>query len=459
MKTIVPYLLQVFLCSGLLYSYYLIFLKNKKFHGFNRAFLLSSFVISLAVPLIKIPYYISITKETGAGVKALVKYNELLLPEVVVTATGKTESGWGQFLFVIYISITLLILLKIIAGVIDLLKQRLRNNSQKWQHIRVIETGDPSAPYSFFNWLFWSRNIDENSERGKKILQHEIYHIQQLHSIDNILTELITAMVWINPFFWLIKNELKAVHEFSADAFASRNSGTLVYAEILVTEAIRQKHKPLVNSFFNNQLKRRINLLTKTTDNNPHRFRQWMAVPLFLMISVLFIVSCQQADHKLQQTADSITTNPVAKIPDSSATGSGKILTGSTVTLKDTPTIEVKKFGPPKVEKKEPEIFTKVDKDAEYSGNWSRFLQQHLRGEVPVDNGAAPGNYLVIAQFVVDVNGNVSDVKLIKDPGFGMGKETIRVIKQSGKWKPAMMKGKPVKAYRKQPITFQVQEM
>lgn len=107
---------------------------------------------------------------------------------------------------------------------------------------------------------------------------------------------------------------------------------------------------------------------------------------------------------------------------------------------------------------KEPEIFTKVEVDAKYPGDWNRFLTTNLRGEVPVDNGASPGNYQVIVQFVVDVAGNVSDVKVIKDPGFGMGAEAMRVIKKSGKWKPAVQNGKEVKAYRKQPITFQVTE-
>ena len=102
--------------------------------------------------------------------------------------------------------------------------------------------------------------------------------------------------------------------------------------------------------------------------------------------------------------------------------------------------------------------FTKVEKEAEYAGDWMRFLTTNLRGEVPVDNGAAPGNYQVIVQFVVDVNGAVSDIRIVKDPGFGMGTEAIRVIKKSGKWKPAVQNGNIVKAYRKQPITFQVLE-
>ncbi|MFV0604623.1 MAG: energy transducer TonB [Niabella sp.] len=117
--------------------------------------------------------------------------------------------------------------------------------------------------------------------------------------------------------------------------------------------------------------------------------------------------------------------------------------------------VEVKKPEP------EPEIFTKVEIDAAYPGGagaWRNFLERNLRGETPVDNGASPGTYTVIIQFVVDVAGNVSDIKPLTSIGYGMEQEAVRVLKKSGKWKPAIQNGREVKAYRKQPITFQVLE-
>ena len=107
---------------------------------------------------------------------------------------------------------------------------------------------------------------------------------------------------------------------------------------------------------------------------------------------------------------------------------------------------------------KEPEIFTKVEVDAKYPGNWGNYLLRNLDPQVPIDNGASPGNYTVVIQFVVDVAGNVSDVKALTKHGFGMEQEAIRVIKRSGKWVPAIQNGREVKAFRKQPITFQVTE-
>ena len=114
-----------------------------------------------------------------------------------------------------------------------------------------------------------------------------------------------------------------------------------------------------------------------------------------------------------------------------------------------------------KVEESPDKIFEKVEIDAKYPGGngaWKNFLERNLRGETPVDNGASPGAYTVIIQFVVDKKGNISDIKPLTNLGFGMEAEAIRVIKKSGRWTPAIQNGNNVTAYRKQPVTFQVME-
>ncbi len=100
--------------------------------------------------------------------------------------------------------------------------------------------------------------------------------------------------------------------------------------------------------------------------------------------------------------------------------------------------------------------FIKVEIDASYMGDWKRFLERNLVGEVPVDNGAAPGTYTVIIQFIVDAGGNVSDIRPLTNYGYGMEQEAVRVVKKSGKWKPAIQNGREVKAYRRQPVSFRV---
>ncbi|HZI53905.1 MAG TPA: energy transducer TonB [Chitinophagaceae bacterium] len=98
-----------------------------------------------------------------------------------------------------------------------------------------------------------------------------------------------------------------------------------------------------------------------------------------------------------------------------------------------------------------------VEIDARFDGNWLRFLERNLNGEVPINNDAPAGSYTVIIQFVVDTDGSISDITALTNHGYGLEQEAIRVIKKATKWEPAFQNGRHVKAYRKQPITFRVE--
>jgi len=112
-----------------------------------------------------------------------------------------------------------------------------------------------------------------------------------------------------------------------------------------------------------------------------------------------------------------------------------------------------------KKEDDENKIFDKVEIEASFPGGdskWRQYLERNCNGQVASDNGAAEGTYQTVVQFVVDKEGNISDVKALTNHGFGMEDEAMRVIKKGPKWKPAVQNGRQVKAYRKQPITFLV---
>lgn len=108
----------------------------------------------------------------------------------------------------------------------------------------------------------------------------------------------------------------------------------------------------------------------------------------------------------------------------------------------------------------ESKIFVIVEVEAHFPGGdkaWLKFLVDNLDGDVAVKNGAPAGKYTVLVQFVVDKDGSLTDIKALTNHGFGMEAEVIKLLKRSPKWETAIMKGKPVKAYRKQPVTFQVE--
>ncbi|NOT51523.1 MAG: energy transducer TonB [Chitinophagaceae bacterium] len=104
------------------------------------------------------------------------------------------------------------------------------------------------------------------------------------------------------------------------------------------------------------------------------------------------------------------------------------------------------------------EPYRSVQVEAEYDGDWKRFLETTLNANAPVDNNAAPGRYSVVIEFVVDKEGVLSDLKALTNHGYGMEAEAMKAIKRSKKWKPAIQNGHQVKAYRKQVIVFVVNE-
>ena len=131
------------------------------------------------------------------------------------------------------------------------------------------------------------------------------------------------------------------------------------------------------------------------------------------------------------------------------------------------PKVEMTKFTPPKIvkdeevkkEEDENKVFEKVEVEASFKGGereWRKYLERNLDPNVPVENGANEGTYTVTVQFIVDKEGNISDVKALSNHGHGMEEEAMRVIRKGPPWVPAIQNGRNVKAYRKQPITFVV---
>lgn len=106
-------------------------------------------------------------------------------------------------------------------------------------------------------------------------------------------------------------------------------------------------------------------------------------------------------------------------------------------------------------------VFAKVEVEADFPGGvmaWRKYLEKNLNPNTPVDHGASVGKYTVITEFIVDKDGSISNIKSLTRLGYGMEQEVLRIIRNSGAWAPAMINNKPVKAYRKQPVTFVVQE-
>ena len=106
-------------------------------------------------------------------------------------------------------------------------------------------------------------------------------------------------------------------------------------------------------------------------------------------------------------------------------------------------------------------IFTQVEQNPEYTGGpdaWREYLSENLKANMPVDEGWKAGVYVVIVKFIVHTDGTVSDVTTEDYTGTKTALHCIDVIKNAPRWQPAVQNGRKVNAYKKQSITFVIEE-
>jgi len=288
MNQLLFYLLQVIAASGLLYGYYHFALRNKRFHRYNRFYLLMAILISTLIPFLNIPVYFSAQQsESSVMLQTLQVFSSPAYFDEEAISASVTWFTFQNILYLLYSVILAVFLIRILFSLNKIRSLIRENTSEQLDEIRFVKTDEPSTPFSFFRWLFWNRKIELHSEKGEQIFRHELFHIQQKHSRDIIFVELLTVIFWINPFFHLIKRELKAIHEFLADEFAIKENNNWQYAELLLMQALNTNNH-LVNPFFNNQIKRRVTMITTSTKSSYQYLRKLMVLPVATIIIFLF---------------------------------------------------------------------------------------------------------------------------------------------------------------------------
>ena len=288
MITILYYLLKVVLCSAILYTYYWFVLRNKQFHQYNRIYLLGISIFSWLIPFVKIniaqpPVKTSATAYNFANIIAV--GNSSIEQEILVT---NAKFNWDNLVLATCVAITILFLIKFLFSIWKIRSLILKYPQESLMGFRLVMTDVKGTPFSFFKYIFWNRSIDLNSEVGKKILTHEIVHIDQNHSLDKLLIELQLIIGWFNPILWFIRSELYLIHEFIADNKSIQNKDAEELAKLLLTSAYPQQQHLLSNSFFFSPIKRRIQMFTKSTSTKYSYVRRLTILPIFSVLILLF---------------------------------------------------------------------------------------------------------------------------------------------------------------------------
>jgi len=292
--SIPQYLLESSFCLLLFYGFYHFWLRRETFFQLNRIYLLASALLSLLIPL----FSISLSQPAPASAAVPLDLEYVLYPAVSNIQEWESqvwaglekpaplfEITLGDVLLVGYALGALMMASLLIRRLWSLLQLIRRSRRRRMDGVTLVQTEADFPAASFFGYIFW------NAERLKEkepILQHELVHIRQWHSLDVLLMELIVVLKWFNPLIYLYRKSLQATHEYIADRYVVQRSGQAYqYAGLLVQQAKIQSSGRLVNTF-NSLIKNRLVMLSKSPSQRWNGLKYLGMLPLLAGLLLLF---------------------------------------------------------------------------------------------------------------------------------------------------------------------------
>ena len=304
METIFLYFGKMILVSAVMSAYYLLFLRDKTFHHYNRFYLLGTMVLSLLLPLLKVEYF---TIETDSRILLLLnQFNQSSAQEV-----GNSFNFWNFGALILGI-VSFFLLAKLTLGLVKIHQLKKEFPKESIEGITFYNTNLHDAPFSFFRNLFWKKSILINSDLGKQILKHEMVHIEQKHSFDKLFVQIIQSLFWFNPIFYFIKKEITLIHEYLADKKAVKNADTRAFAQMLLASNFSGNVLPATSPFLSSNLKKRLKMLTQKNTKYSYA-RRILALPILFGVSFALLVNAKNIEIKKQNKAIEIAVQELKK--------------------------------------------------------------------------------------------------------------------------------------------------
>lgn len=304
MEAVFLYFGKMIICSAVMSAYYLVFLRDKTFHHYNRFYLLSTVILSLLLPLLKLEYF---TIETDSRILLLLNQFQQNTVENSTQSFDFWRVGIAILAFV-----SLFLILKITIGLFRISKLRKEFPKETLEGITFYNTNLQDAPFSFFKNLFWKNSILINSDLGKQILKHEMVHIEQKHSIDKLFIQIVQSVFWFNPIFYFIKKEINLIHEYLADHKAVKQSDTRAFAQMLLASNFSGNVLPATSPFLSSNLKKRLKMLTKQKTKFSYA-RRILALPILFLVSFALLVNAKNKEIKETNKAIAIAVQTLKK--------------------------------------------------------------------------------------------------------------------------------------------------
>jgi beta-lactamase regulating signal transducer with metallopeptidase domain len=405
----ITYLLKSGLLLAVFYAVYKLLLENERMFRFNRAYLLGSLIFSFIIPL----QLFTFNPLFESGLNAI----QLQGIEIRTSRAPINENYLLEYVFAIlklvYAIVAIVLGFRLILNVLSFFKKINRKETRSVDGVKIILTDEAVLPHSFWNAVFVNKTEFEMGKIPSELLIHEKAHLEQKHTLDILFVAVLQTVFWFNPFLSLFRKAIKLNHEFLADEAVNKQFGEVKSYQNLLLEFASNKQTVALASNINYLITKK-RLLMMTKEKSP--IAMILKVSSVTAVSVVLLIAFNsQAVAQTSFSGNNANNNRISE------------------------TTNVK----------QPQFPGGIEKFYMFVGQNFRmpeeFSKQKLEGKLFVE-------------FMVEKDGSLSEFKIVKDLGYGVSDEVIRVLKLSPKWIPATENGQAVRVLYSLPITLQSQK-
>ncbi len=304
------YILTSSLCLCLCFLLYKFIYRNESNFRQLRFFLLASVFISLLLPFNTMQIRVGLSLKRNmqktvfssvndGSAKFIAMENAVIdndRPAIKETMSKGSLAVMAVILKVIYTVVAIFLIIRFLLQLVVLVVQYAKAEKTGKDHLTLIYNSDFNNTFSFFSWVFVHSDPSSTDDMDE-IIAHEKVHVAQLHSIDIIVIELLSAVMWFNPVVWMIRKEMQLVHEYLADEGAlSTGIDRLRYQALLVNQITEEKLIRLSSSFNHSLIKKRMIMMTKSKFNQQTKLKIIALIPL---AAVIFLgIACVNGQDK-----------------------------------------------------------------------------------------------------------------------------------------------------------------
>lgn len=295
MATFLVYVAEWALTLTLLYSLYGLLLRRETFHDVNRGILLLILCLSAILPLCPVE-----TEHASALSQQLDVIETTIYESVSATPAtmraGSTQatislSLWPRVLAWVYITGVIICMGHYLLSLASLARLITRGDRVQAKGmprgVRVIYSAGLPVSCSWMCWIMTGSM--ETARRGNPILEHELAHVRLAHSLDMLLCELTARLLWFLPFGWMLRKDLRDVHEFQADRKVLRSGiEEESYQHLLIRHAVNQHAPSVANSFAHSTIKKRLVMMCRRPSTRKAALKTIYLLPLVLIAVTAF---------------------------------------------------------------------------------------------------------------------------------------------------------------------------